>query len=97
MKVCVEERHYSSTKDVEGYVYDRNSMDDESAEFEKYLDEFHVLDKYREGKTSEGRNFVMKGEGQFITGDAYFNGWRHLDGERPRNEMCYIIIERTFQ
>ncbi|MEM0133662.1 MAG: hypothetical protein QXU18_00325 [Thermoplasmatales archaeon] len=94
MDVIVEERHYSSTLDVEGFEYDRNRMDDDSVEFEKYLDEFHVLEKYRKDRPIAYRSLVYEDEGKMVKKTVYFNGWVHIDGERPRKEMCYIIIEK---
>ncbi|MEM0135982.1 MAG: hypothetical protein QXU18_12290 [Thermoplasmatales archaeon] len=88
-KVTVEERHHTSTRDVEGYLYDEREMDDDSKEFMDYLEEFHVMEKYRKGIVSYTSSIITNDDKPQVNGKAYFNGWVPQD---PRTVMCYIVI-----
>ena len=88
------ERHYSSTRDVEGYEYDRRKMNIGSGEFARYLDEFHVRDKYDQDRKTESRSGILYDGTMRMQAyyDAYFSAWVQTDGEIPRKEMCYLEI-----
>ncbi len=75
-------------------MYDESAIDDESEKFKKYLKDFHVLDRFRKKMISQARSYVVMNADPRVAGLAYFSGWKYIDGESPRNEMCYIIIER---
>ena len=91
MEVYLVERHYGSTKDGEGEIDNERKMDTESKEFEKYLGDFHVLEKYRKGQKSRFRSWVLLGEREAYAGDAFFSGWAHTDTKLKR-VMCYIEV-----
>ena len=98
MKVRLEERYYPSTRDIEGYMYDERVIDDESDEFKKYLNDFHVLDKYRKRIVSRNRSYVIIDRvtrDSKVAGLSYFSGWTRTDGESQRDEMCYIVVEKA--
>lgn len=94
-EVRVVERHYDNTRDDEGMLYYAFNVDTGSDEFRRFMEEFHVWDKYQRGQVSEARSYVIKGELQYLTADAYFNGWITDYGrENPGKEMCYITVEQ---
>ena len=92
-EIC--ELHRNNTRDFEGYEYDREKFVLDSPAFLKYLDDFHVKDKYLKKKTCSTRQ-VLDHEGNVIgKADYYFNGWVQIfqgDGSMA-NEMCSIVIE----
>jgi hypothetical protein len=92
MEVKIREIHFSSTRDVEGgesFVWGR--MDDESEEFKKLMDDFHVLEKYQSGNACDSRTTINNdGTGN----EVYFSGWVQDFGEHPHKEMCYIFITK---
>jgi len=92
-EIRVEERHFNSTRDIEGAVRDAWITDTESEAFMKYMKEHRVWEKYQKNHCSKVRSYYVRGELQWLTADAYFHGWTYdVCGERPRNEMCYIIV-----
>jgi hypothetical protein len=94
MKVTIVERVFSTTRDVEGSEYYRITMDADSPEFERFMDDRHVLEKYRKGQKAASYHGHIYGAGRLVglyTG--YFSGWfRDLATERPIWEMKYIEI-----
>lgn len=93
MKVDVVEWHRNSARDAEGYEYDRRTMELDSAEFLKYMDDFHVMGKYLENKICNSGE-LLNHDGKVIAKrEYYFNNWVMIDGEKPHKEMCYIIVE----
>ena len=92
MIVNVIELHKNSSKDVEGYLVDEKAMDLYSDLFLKYMDEFHVKQKYLRRKVS-WTGIVQKHDGSALCRtEAYFNRWTK-DEVTGKQEMCYIIIE----
>ena len=93
MIVNVIELHKNGSKDDEGYMIDEQKMVLDSEPFLKYLDEFHVKEKYQ-AKNVSWTGEVHRHNGTVIARtEAYFNGWIK-DEVTGKQEMCYIIIER---
>ncbi len=94
MKVTIVERVFSTTRDVEGSEYYRITMDADSPEFERFMDDHHVLEKYRNGQRAASYHGHIYGAGRLVglyTG--YFSGWfRDIARERPIWERKYIEI-----
>ena len=95
MIVNVIELHKNGSKDDEGYMIDEQKMVLDSEPFLKYLDEFHVKDKYLNRKIAGTRQIVDNEDNVIGKADYYFHGWVPIfqgDGSLA-NEMCYIVIE----
>ena len=94
MKVSVVERIFSSTRDIEGAVYYCTTMDTDTREFEKYLEDFHVLDKYRKGQKAASYHGQIHGAGRLVAVyNGYFSGWMFdVAREKPIWERRYIEI-----
>ena len=92
MIVSVIELHKNSSRDVEGYLVDEKAMDLYSDQFLKYMDEFHVKQKYPRRKVSWSGIVQKRDGGALFRTEAYFNGWVR-DQVTGKQEMCHIIIE----
>lgn len=96
MKVSVIERHYASTRDVEGFTVDESRMDEGSDEFKRYMEEFRVLEKYEKRREAERACYVVlnKENDEICTASGYYSGMVKIFSTVPaRTEYCYIIIE----
>lgn len=92
MIVNVIELHKNGSKDDEGYMIDEQKMVLDSEPFLKYLDEFHVKEKYH-AKNVSWTGEVHRHNGTVIARtEAYFNRWTKNE-VTGKQEMCYIIIE----
>ena len=94
VKVLIVERIFTSPKDDVGAEYNSLSMDTESPEFEKYLDDFHVLDKYRKGPKAARYYGVIERSGKtWARYHSYFSGWfMDFARDKPIWERRYIEI-----
>ena len=94
LEVYVVERIFSSSRDVEGSVYNSTAMNTDSREFEEYLERFHVLDKYRKGDKAASYHGQIHGAGRLVAlYRGYFSGWfRDMAREKPIWERRYIEI-----
>lgn len=95
MIVEVVEQYKRSTREIEGYEYDRRKFELDSPEFLKYLDRFHIKEKYLKGKTCRTDQMLNHDNKIIGRADYYFHGWVQIimGNARVANQLCYIVIE----
>jgi len=97
-KIMVEERHFGSTRDIEGVAEYEFETDTESKDFRKFMEKHRVWDRYLKHKSSRALKSYIADGAQLFSADAYFHGWIYDPcKEWPGFYMCYILVKEEIQ